>query len=68
MLLLCLYLFVRVLQITLVGVEHYGFFGVILSHHFECDSRDGWLEVGLLGVNHNTNVKVLGSLETEARK
>jgi hypothetical protein len=55
---------VGLFEIALVGVEHDGLVQIMFPHHFKSDSGDGWLEIGLLCVNHYADVQLLGKLYT----
>lgn len=37
----------------------------MFPHHFKSDSGDGWLEIGLLCVDHYADVQLLGKLHTK---
>ena len=50
------------LTTCLVGVEHNGLLRVVLLHHLQGQAGDGWLEVGLLSINHHTDIQILCSL------
>lgn len=57
------YLFVCVFQVALIGIEYNSFFGVVLSHHFQCNTWNGRLEVCLFSVNHYPNVQLFSNLK-----
>lgn len=54
-------------QVTLIRIEDDGLFRIIFSHHFKRDTRNGRLEVCLLGINHYANVQIFSSLEIEKK-
>ena len=55
------------LKVALVGVEDDGFLLVVLAHHFHGESRDGGLEVGLLGIDHHSHVLLSTVLHTRTQ-
>lgn len=56
------YLIVCLLEVALVSVEYDRFLLIVFSHHFQCDSGNGWLEIGLLGIDHYAHIKFLSGL------
>lgn len=55
-------------QITLISVEYDCLLRIVFSHHFQRDTRNGRLEVGLLGVNHYADIQIFGSLDSMHEK
>jgi hypothetical protein len=47
---------VRLLQVALIRVEYDGLFFVVFSHEFHSLTGNGWLEIGLLGIDHHSHV------------
>lgn len=58
-----MYLTVGFLQVTLVSVEDNRLFLVVFAHHFQCDTGDSRLEIGLFSIYHNAYIQLFSSLE-----
>lgn len=51
------------LEVALVCVEDDRLLSVINPLHLQCEPTDSWLEIGLLGIHHQTDIILNGMLK-----